>query len=65
MFKKTKTTDTYEKTNVYYLVLTGIFMAITIIMKLIFHFIPVANGYGIEFHLIGYTYGMLLINNRK
>lgn len=55
----------YKKSNIYYLVLTGIFMAITIVMKLIFHFIPIANGYGIEFHLIGYVYGMMLINNRK
>jgi hypothetical protein len=54
-----------KRTNTYYLVLTGILISITIVMKLIFHFVPILNGYGIEFHLIGYTYGMLLINNRK
>jgi hypothetical protein len=63
--KKKEKTDIYKRSEIYYLVLTGIFMAITIVMKLIFHFIPVAGGYGIEFHLIGYCYGMILINNRK
>lgn len=40
-------------------------MALTIITKLIFYFVPGLNGYAIEFHLIMYMYGMLLINNRK
>jgi hypothetical protein len=65
MKEKEKQTNTYKKSEIYYLVLTGIFMALTIVAKLIFHFIPIANGYGIEFHLIIYVYGMILIKNRK
>lgn len=40
-------------------------MAITLLSKLIFNWIPIINGYGIEMYLIFYVYGLILIKDIK
>ncbi|GHU47560.1 hypothetical protein FACS1894218_2220 [Bacilli bacterium] len=60
-----KTEQQNDRSVVYYIVLVGILMSITLVMKVIFHFIPILNGYGIEFHLVGYIFSMMLIRKRR
>jgi hypothetical protein len=54
-----------NKSQVYWLALTGILMSITLVLKLIFYFIPVINGYGLELQIIGYVYGLIIIKDNK
>ncbi|MDR1235018.1 MAG: hypothetical protein LBJ97_02925 [Mycoplasmataceae bacterium] len=58
-------TQQTNKSQVYWLTLTGILMSITLILKVIFYFIPIINGYGLELYITGYVYGMMLIKDIK
>jgi hypothetical protein len=54
-----------NKSQLYWLALTGILMSLTLILKVIFYFIPIINGYGLEHYLVGYIYGLIVIKNLK
>jgi hypothetical protein len=56
---------TNNRSQIYWLVLTAILMSTTLILKVIFYFIPIINGYGLELYLIGYVYGLMTIKNNK
>jgi hypothetical protein len=45
--------------------LTGILMAVVLAIKAIFNFIPVLNGYPLDFYIVFYIFGMLMIDNCK
>jgi hypothetical protein len=62
---QTKDIQKKSKNQVRLLVITGLIMAITLIMKAIFYFIPVINGYGLELYIVGYVYGLLMIRDAK
>lgn len=46
---------------VYWSVLTAVMLAISLVFKAIFHFVPFLNGYSIEFYLVGYVFGLIVI----
>jgi hypothetical protein len=54
-----------NRKQIYWLVLTSILMSITLILKVIFYFIPIINGYGLELQIIGYVYGLIIIKDQK
>jgi hypothetical protein len=58
-----------SRSEVYYIALTGIFIGLTLLVKVVFDYFPginvLANGYPIDFYLVFYVYGMILINRRK
>jgi hypothetical protein len=54
-----------NRKQIYWLVLTGILMSVTLILKVIFYFIPIINGYGLELQIIGYVYGLIIIKDQK
>jgi hypothetical protein len=62
---QTKDTQIKPKNQVHLLVTSGLIMAITLIMKVVFYFIPVINGYGLELYIVGYVYGLLMIRDTK
>ncbi|MDR0739320.1 MAG: hypothetical protein LBF00_00300 [Mycoplasmataceae bacterium] len=54
-----------NKSEIYWITITGILVSICLVLKVIFYFIPIINGYGLELYLIGYIYGMQLIKKMK
>jgi hypothetical protein len=54
-----------NKSNTYYLALVGILMSIVLIVKAIFNFVIVLNGYPLDFYIVFYVLGMMLINKRS
>jgi hypothetical protein len=55
----------YQRSNTYYLALVGILMSIVLVIKAIFNFVIVLNGYPLDFYIIFYIMGILVINDRK
>jgi hypothetical protein len=55
----------YKRSNTYYLALVGILMSLVLVIKAIFNFIIVLNGYPLDFYIIFYIFGMLMINDKK
>jgi hypothetical protein len=55
----------YKRSNTYYLALVGILMSIVLVIKAIFNFIIVLNGYPLDFYIIFYIMGILVINDKK
>jgi hypothetical protein len=53
-----------QRTSIYYLALTGILMGLVIAVKAIFNFIPIINGYPLDFYIAFYILALLLINQR-
>jgi hypothetical protein len=53
-----------HKSNTYYLALVGVLMSIVLIVKAIFNFVIVLNGYPLDFYIVFYVLGMMLINKR-
>jgi hypothetical protein len=40
-------------------------MSVTLTLKVVFYFVPIINGYGLELQLVGYIYGLLIIKDGK
>ncbi len=54
-----------NRTRVFNIALIGILMSLTLIMKAIFNFIPVLNGYPLDFYIVVFILGILMINSYK
>ncbi|MDE6476657.1 MAG: hypothetical protein K2L48_00395 [Mycoplasmoidaceae bacterium] len=51
--------------TIFNIALVGILMSLTLVMKAIFNFIPVLNGYPLDFYIVVFVLGILMINSHK
>lgn len=54
-----------NRITIFNIALIGILMSLTLIMKAIFNFIPVLNGYPLDFYIVIFILGILAINSYK
>ena len=58
-------TEDKKRDTLFNIALVGILIALTIVVKVIFNFIPVLNGYPLDFYIAVYVLSLLMIKSYK
>jgi len=54
-----------DNSNIKDICLCGMMISLTILVKLIFNFLPIVNGYPIDVYIVVFIYSLLIIKKRK